>query len=561
MTEEESPAARTKADQSHTEAATLEYEIKKAEGKVHPEMMGEESGLTQTMRKAQTEYEKRNAEEALKGVLLADKNRIIADKSKGSLGARLTAQLAKNETLNEAAQGFEQAGMYKNAEKNFHKVVEKIESAVGADGTMTNKSVEREKIGKELGTIKTNLEQNDQQVAEIINKLSPELGAVLKTAFASAIAGTANLDILTGENDEEYAARRKAAASKLFMASVDSSVKIPEEKQAAIEQFGKFGVNGMLQGRVDQESRNESLGAAYREKNREVLVRRAEIIEGLGDQGEIPAWQAARAQAEREHTSTFYRSARKHTMNQAAQAYIWDRHGITIPNDGETEAIEATGKSFTDMNYEMSVGAFETQHEQLREKIANGGEVTFEEKVVAMANFKRLIKESWVDDITVPTQERLMKERKRFAKMYKELLGSAGSPGAEVKFAADMKIIERMSKRSVVSVETGGDLTGDRLDRTGELIKGMPSDLSGLVKTALENMRSKGKIDDVGNLLEKLKQNMNALRGKEEILKVVLGNVRAAVFKDDARMAEEFIKLIEQQNDEVKVRELLAKCS
>lgn len=502
-------------------------EIERGEADVVSAIEATAPGAKIVSRIAGAEYGKKVSDETSKGRLLEQKRKIVKDETPGSVAARLKKQLAENEALNEAVQGFEQGGMYDQAQQLFHAATEKITAALEGDAEMSDIVAEKDKASTELGQLKSVLEQNKQKVAEIARGLGGEWGDLFKSYFESARSAAAGVQRNDGESDVDYSYRKQKVALESLKSSVGSSGLTIEEQRLFMDDLEEKDADTLLLDRVDTEVKQESTSTRRKEIMGKEVGRRREVITKLSDQGEITGWEAARAQAEREHNSTFYRSARKFTMNKAAQAYIWDLHGVKIPNDGETEAIETMGKNFSDMNYETTVKAFETQHAKLRDKIARGEEITFEEKVIAMANFNRLMKDSWVDDITMPTQERLLQERLRFSEMVKELEGGGTGFGSERSVQELLARLETRKNKPVVSEASAGTLSERRMDQLGDIFVRLYNGSAEQAKTG------------IGAIIQKVESGADPTEDLRRLRAVVRSNLKGI----DNRMLTEALGL------------------
>ncbi|MBI2437165.1 MAG: hypothetical protein HYV41_05535 [Candidatus Magasanikbacteria bacterium] len=122
-------------------------------------------------------------------------------------------------------------------------------------------------------------------------------------------------------------------------------------------------------------------------------------IEKLEKAGEIPEWQSARAQAEREHSALFYRRGRSSLMSQASQRHIYDKHGITSPDTSDVELTETlVAKEFKNMNYETTVDNLRRNRAIIGAKMDRGEKLSPEESAMVQALFMRMHNEAWVDD-------------------------------------------------------------------------------------------------------------------------------------------------------------------
>ncbi len=330
------------------------------------------------------------------------KVRILRDDSEGSSADRLASVLSDVEMNNEQIQGWEQSAMYGKLRDKYAADKNKIDNAAAGNSTISESNERQGILGEEIEKAQKIYEGSQNEMMAVIDGMN--VGDDVKDGFREAwkVAREVGFKVKRedGQSDDEHSANVMAAINKSFEEQVDGMKdKFTDSQRMRIE--NKFlddetqkKVGSIVESKTAIESKSKKLD----EEKKIVAGEKQKIVEDLSARGEVPAWEASRAQALREHNSTFYRSARKTLLSDAAQSEIWDKHGIVTPNDGEEEAIEATVQSFKDMNYEMTLAGYQGHKKKIREKRERGEEVNFEDKVVGMALHRKLFSGAWIDD-------------------------------------------------------------------------------------------------------------------------------------------------------------------
>lgn len=423
------------------------------------------------------------------------KVKILRDDKPGGMADRLGTVLGDVEMNNETIQGWEQSAMYGKLRDKYAEDKTKIDKGISENETVEDAKARQEGIESEITLAQDVFESSQNEVMTMIDNM--DVGDAVKEGFKEAWLAARDrgfkVEREDGESDEAYNIRVAGVIKDSFDDEIEKKTSISDvDKMKVSNTFTDDGAQEKVTSILRSRSEISKKSQEHNEEAKVIAGEKQKVIEDLTARGEIPAWEASRAQAMREHNSSYYRSARKTLLSDASQAYIWDKHGIVTPNDGEEELIESTSNgTFKDMNFEMTLAAYQGHKKMIAEKrkrleekkkrgedILPEDEITFEDKVVGMALHRKLFHGGWIDD-KIPIAQVEVDQ------FFKDMAGAGeGSP----EFAR----MKRMATKVIGGV---GHMTEDKASNMKKLFKEVFTGSEAVLKSIMEGIEKGDDID------------------------------------------------------------------
>ncbi len=344
--------------------------------------------------------------------------------------------------------------------------------------------------------------------ADRISKLQENVELKLRTKILSAKGGVEAKKLgeaqAAAETSHELAQGvEESARSKALQHELEESeheLQQIEESPEMMELFAKLkeAAAGADDKTASEESRKKADETA-KGLMKDINKLRVTMINNMAKEGKLLAWQAMRAQAEREHQALFFRGFRQKMIDDAGQRHIWDAQGIPTPNNAQREIIESLTKNFHDMNYEQGVAAFESHMANIADKRAAGTPLDFQDRAVSMVLHKILFNGSWIDDGIIPVDEQ--EKRQEHARKLALSYDFSGNQVTGNEAAEELKGQIQKLSRPLQSVP----LTQNQASSFARVFK---AGLGDSAKTQLEDFLRTGSEETRQNLLRTMKANL-----------------------------------------------------
>lgn len=454
--------------------------------------------------KLRTESEKQAEETSRLTAAIASLGKVEKETGKSILD-RLAANKAMTETLKETFSGRQDKRTFEEQKVLKEKADKEIKDAETADTDLQKLKADKDSKGADLSKLDEEikkLEAAEAGLGRSIAGLPSNFRAVIQ-GFEAAARQSAEQNVKPGDGEsaKDFEEKKQRYSQELLKESLEGYVTDPKNNIQAVEP------EVLLKLGTEIEDKEKQIAIKKLERKNvleehggikdKLSSRRMEVLDSLGTQGKIPAWDAARAQSEREMHSRYYRTARSDMMNNTAQTYIWDEKGIETPNTAYQEFGDSLQKDFADMNYEATNANSESFRQKMVAKRNRGEDISLEDRAIGEALMMKQHGGAWIDDQILDMHNEDAKE------------WSAALYGGKDSIENRKKILDTVKRHRVGSA---GKVAGEReMDDLSNVFNSLLGEQATALLEAFRPGNEGSAVKDITNALNKEKVNISKL--------------------------------------------------